>query len=78
MQGFLGDGPTASLMGRGGAWAVPVDIEETDDAYIIELDLPNVRREDVNIELNDNEPGAVDWRQRRGKSRGRCTDHTSG
>jgi HSP20 family protein len=36
-------------------WAVPVDIEETDDAYIVEIDLPNVRPEDVNVELRDNE-----------------------
>ncbi|MCU1494596.1 MAG: heat shock protein Hsp20 [Acidimicrobiaceae bacterium] len=28
------------------------DIEETDDAYIVELDLPGVRRDDVSVELS--------------------------
>jgi HSP20 family molecular chaperone IbpA len=31
------------------------DIEETDDAYVLEIDLPGVRREDLDIELRDNE-----------------------
>ena len=31
------------------------DIEETDDSYVLELDLPGVNRDDVNIELRDNE-----------------------
>jgi HSP20 family protein len=30
------------------------DVEETDDAYIVDVDLPNVRKEDVNLELRDN------------------------
>jgi len=38
-----------------GPMSVPVDIEETDDAYIVEIDLPNVRPEDVNVELRDAE-----------------------
>lgn len=46
MQDFLGDGSVA---------APPADIEETDDAYIVDVELPGVRREDVNIELRDNE-----------------------
>jgi HSP20 family protein len=55
VQGFFGDGTGVNPMGRGSAWVVPVDIEETDNAYIVELDLPNVRAEDVNVELNDDE-----------------------
>ncbi|NJC67710.1 Hsp20/alpha crystallin family protein [Planosporangium flavigriseum] len=34
-------------------WVPPVDIEETNDSYILEMDLPGVRPEDVNIELRD-------------------------
>jgi HSP20 family protein len=34
---------------------VPVDIEETDDQFVVELDLPNVAPEDVDVELNDNQ-----------------------
>jgi HSP20 family protein len=37
------------------AWVPSADIEETDDAYVLELDLPGVNRDDVNIELRDNE-----------------------
>jgi HSP20 family protein len=34
-------------------WVPPVDIEETQDSYILEMDLPGVRPEDVSIELRD-------------------------
>jgi HSP20 family protein len=34
-------------------WVPPVDIEETQDSYILEMDLPGVRPEDINIELRD-------------------------
>ena len=37
------------------AWAPPVDIEETEDGYVVEAELPGVKREDVSIELNRNE-----------------------
>jgi len=33
----------------------PVDIEETDDAYIFEVELPGVRREDITIEVDGQE-----------------------
>lgn len=38
-----------------GAWLPAADIVETDDAYVIEVELPGVRREDVDVALNGNE-----------------------
>jgi HSP20 family protein len=37
------------------AWTPAVNIEETEDAYIVEAELPGVKREDVNIEVDRNE-----------------------
>lgn len=31
----------------------PIDIQETDDAYIVEVDVPGMKKEDVQIEVND-------------------------
>jgi HSP20 family protein len=44
-----------SLLGDTVAWSPLVDIEEFDDAYQLEAELPGVRREDVDIELVGNE-----------------------
>jgi HSP20 family protein len=38
-----------------GAWSPTADIVETDSAYILEIELPGVRREDVHVALNGNE-----------------------
>jgi HSP20 family protein len=38
-----------------GAWLPAADIVETDSAYVIEVELPGVRREDVDVELKGNE-----------------------
>ncbi|BCB88248.1 Hsp20/alpha crystallin family protein [Phytohabitans suffuscus] len=41
--------------GPGRAMPAPLaDLEETDDAYIVDIDLPNVRRQDVDLEMRDN------------------------
>ncbi|WP_448607846.1 Hsp20/alpha crystallin family protein [Geodermatophilus sp. URMC 60] len=34
-------------------WSPLADVEETDDAYTVEIDLPGVAREDVDIQLDD-------------------------
>jgi HSP20 family protein len=50
-------------------WVPVADIEETDDAYVLELDLPGVSKDDVNIELRDNEvriTGEIKQRERTG------------
>jgi HSP20 family protein len=36
-------------------WAPPVDVEETEESYIVEAELPGVQKEDVNVELVGNE-----------------------
>jgi HSP20 family protein len=36
-------------------WVPTVDIEEQDDAWVLELEVPGVKREDVNIEMVGNE-----------------------
>lgn len=39
----------------GGAWAPLADLEETDDAYLVQVDLPGVKKDDITIELNAGE-----------------------
>ena len=34
-------------------WAPQADVEETDDAYVVEIDLPGVKRDDIDIQLTD-------------------------
>src|ERR1700730_5762224 len=57
-----------------GAWLPAADIVETDSAYVIEVELPGVRREDVDVNLNGNElvvTGEVKERKREGLFRRR-------
>ena len=55
--------------GEGGLWSPPVDIEETDDAWIIEAELPGVDKKDVDIEVHNSEvriSGEIKERERKG------------
>jgi HSP20 family protein len=47
----------------------PADIEEADDAYVVELDLPGVKPGDVDVEVRENElrvSGEIKERERKG------------
>ncbi len=51
------------------AWSPAVDVEETDDAWVVEAELPGVARGDVTVEVRDNElaiEGEVKERERKG------------
>jgi HSP20 family protein len=55
--------------GAEGVWVPNVDIEETDDAWIIEAEVPGVNKKDVNVEVRDNEiviTGEIKQRERKG------------
>jgi HSP20 family protein len=52
---FGGSGRWPSLLSETAGWSPLVDIEEHDDAYVLEAELPGVTREDVDIELVGNE-----------------------
>jgi HSP20 family protein len=41
--------------GTGTSWVPLADLSETDDAYLIEVDLPGVKSKDINIEVVGNE-----------------------
>ena len=61
-------------------WAPPVDLEESDDAWVVEADLPGVKKGDVTVEVRDNElaiHGEVKERERTGilRRRTRRTGH---
>ncbi len=50
-------------------WSPLADVEETDDAYTVELDLPGVAREDVDIQLDDRRltvAGNIEEKERKG------------
>ena len=59
----------SSLVTESVGWSPPVDIEEQDNAYVIEAELPGVQKDDVNIELVSNElmiTGDIKEREREG------------
>jgi HSP20 family protein len=59
MRSVVGDMPTAAA----------ADIEETDDEFVVELDLAGVKREDVDVEVRQNQvrvSGEIKERERTG------------
>jgi HSP20 family protein len=52
-----------------GRWSPGLDLEETDDAYVAELDVPGVKKDDLEVEVSGNRVrvhGEVKDRQRTG------------
>lgn len=67
-QILSGASPT-TLAREAGVWVPDVDVEELDDAYLIEAELPGVDRKDVNVELAGNAlsvTGEIKERERKG------------
>jgi HSP20 family protein len=68
-MGELLESALAGAPGEGAPWIPAVDIEETDDAWIVEAELPGVDKKDVDIQLNDSElvvRGEIKERERAG------------
>ncbi len=70
----------AGLPDAVGTWSPAVDVEEVDDAYVIEAELPGVKRGDVDLEVREHElaiTGEVKERERVGvlRRRARRTGH---
>jgi HSP20 family protein len=58
-----------SRSGNGGVWIPVADIEETEDAWVIEAELPGVDRKDINVELRESEliiSGEIKEKERKG------------
>lgn len=69
IRSFFGDTAGFAGTGRLSPLAPPIDIEETDDAYLVDIDLPNVNPDDVTIEMLGEElhiTGAFQQRERSG------------
>lgn len=52
-----------------GAWAPLADMRETDDAYVVEAELPGIKRGDIDVEIDDRElriSGEYKERERKG------------
>ena len=74
LQAQVGELLESALSGDAAPWVPAVDIEETDNAWIVEAELPGVDKKDVDIEMNDNElvvRGEIKEREREGVLRRR-------
>jgi HSP20 family protein len=66
MESTVGGGAAATAVAQ---WTPLADIYETDDAYQIEVELPGVKADDVNVEVADREltvSGDIKVREREG------------
>ncbi len=69
MDSAFGDGD-----GFLSGWSPLADLTESDDAYLVEVDLPGVKRDDINLELHGSElvvSGEVKEKEAKGERRHR-------
>lgn len=67
--------PVVPGPGATGAWMPLADIEDTEDAYLVELELPGVKKDDVEVEITDSEisvHGEIQEKERTGVVRRRA------
>jgi HSP20 family protein len=60
---------SGAAFGNGGPWAPVVDVEESEDSWIVEAELPGVKKKDINVEMRDSEleiSGEIKERERKG------------
>jgi len=50
----FGVGPQQAEGLNEGTWSPKVDIYETDESYVLNAELPGLKKEDIQIDLNDN------------------------
>jgi HSP20 family protein len=65
MESFM----TGAGTGNGAAWVPSVDIEETDDAWVFEAELPGAEQGDINVDMQGSElviSGDIKERERKG------------
>jgi HSP20 family protein len=70
----MGQLPPSSVETERPTWVPAADLSETDDAFVVALELPGARRNDVNIEIAENElaiTGEIRERERKGRLRRR-------
>jgi HSP20 family protein len=66
---LIGSALPAALAQDGAPWVPPVDIEETDDGWIVEAEVPGAKRDDMSVDVRDNElviTGEIKERERKG------------
>jgi len=74
MERIMGEILTGAVSGDGATWVPAVDVEETDDAWVVEAEIPGAKREDVNVEVHENElvvTGEIKEKERTGVLRRR-------
>ncbi len=51
MLGWAARGPEG---GRAAGWAPPMDVAESDEAFVLRLDVPGLRQDQIDVTLEDN------------------------
>ena len=70
----LMEGALSGVLSPDSIWVPVTDIEETEDAWIIESEVPGVRKKDLNVEVRDSEvlvSGEIKEKERKGLLRRR-------